>query len=121
MKKLILTLVLGLWATPLFAQQQVLTLPAPRSTYNNSSTIAVTNTFQEIWPIRAGRTDCSIQNNSASAAMYVFIGPIASATLAKSVKLAAGQAMICSIGGTVPTDAVNITGTSGDAFYAATW
>ncbi len=120
MKKALALLAL-LWATPLFAQQSVFTLPSTRITANNSATISVTNTFQEIWPIRTGRTDCSIQNNSAANVMYVFIGPIASATLAKSVKLAVGQALICSVGGIVPTDAVNITGTSGDAFYAATW
>lgn len=117
----ILALLLALWVTPLFAQQSVFTLPTGRTTGNASATIAVTNTFQEIWPIRTGRTDCSIQNNSTSNVMYVFIGPIASATLAKSVKLAVGQGMICSMNGIVPTDAVNITGTSGDAFYAATW
>jgi hypothetical protein len=119
MKKLIPLLLL--WALPAFAQQPVFTLPTARITTNSSGTVAVTNTFQEIWPIRTGRIDCSVQNNSTTNVMYVFIGPIASATLAKSVKLAAGQALTCSIGGTVPTDAVNITGTSGDAFYAATW
>lgn len=118
MKRLLLLLFV-LWAPLANAQSAVVTQPYARTTTNNSGTIAVTNTFQSIWAATAGRAGCTVQNNSATNAMYVYFGPIASATTATSVKLAAGQALTCSVNGIILTDQVSITGTSGDAFYAA--
>lgn len=120
--KYILGLLLALYVTSVEAQSPVITQPYPVTSHNDSGTIAVTNTFQSIWPASAntrGRAGCSAQNNSASNVMYVFFGPIASATTAKSVKLAVGQSVSCVIGGLVLQDQVSITGTSGDAFFAA--
>lgn len=105
-----------------FAQAQpVITRPYNATTNNASSTIASTNTFQSIWAAdttTVGRTSCTIQNNGTHT-MYVFFGPIASATTSNSVQLQAGQVVYCSINGVILRDQVSITGTSGDAFYAA--
>jgi hypothetical protein len=132
MKRLIFTLMaLVLSVCYAAAQAPVLTMPFGTQTTNSSSTIAVTNTFQSIWTPppgvagtpgvatnAQGRSACTVQNNGINT-MYVFFGPIASATLAKSIKLAAGQFVQCNVGGAVLQDQVSITGTSGDAFYAA--
>ena len=95
------------------AYAQQLKLPST----NVSSTIAVTNTFQEVFG--AGpKTGCAIQNNGA-ASMWVFFGPIASATKAKSVVLATGQSVNCSAPGVTLTDQISITGTATQEFFAA--
>lgn len=87
-------------------------------TTNLSGTIAVTNTFQSISPQTLSRGGCLIQNNGSNS-MWVFFGPIASATKAKSVVVPAGQSVSCSTGTAAPvTDQISITGTSADAFYA---
>lgn len=82
-------------------------------------TIAVTNTFQQVFPRNDVRRGCTVQNTGANK-MYVFFGPIASATLANSFQLAAGQSLNCSL----PNSAVirsqtSITGTSADTFVAS--
>lgn len=103
------------------AQNPVVTIPNPVVSDNASSTITVTNIFQSIWvkdTTTTGRTACTIQNNGTNT-MWVFFGPIASATKGSSVVLAAGQATFCNSGNVVLKDQVSITGTSGDAFYAA--
>lgn len=120
--KYLLGLLLVLCVTSAEAQSPVITQPYGVASHNDSSTIAVTNTFQSIWAVSTnvrGRAGCSVQNNSASNVMYVFFGPIASATTASSVKLAVGQSVGCVVGGIVLQDQVSITGTSGDAFFAA--
>lgn len=86
-------------------------------TTNYSSTIAVTNTFQSIEGANAARSGGLIQNNGVNS-MWVFLGPIASATKAKSIVLVAGQSLSLSAPGVVVTDQVSITGTSTDTFYA---
>lgn len=109
------------------AQNPVVTQPAQTVSQNSSSTITTTNTFQSVFAAvtsSRGRSSCLIQNNG-SHVMYVFFGPIANATTAASVALnpgtanVAGDAVSCVSGGIVLTDQVSITGTSGDAFYAA--
>lgn len=85
---------------------------------NLSGTIAVTNTFQSIQALTAGRKGCLIQNNSARN-MYVFFGTMASATLTNTYILAAGTSISCAVGGLgVSTDQVSITGTATDAYFA---
>ncbi len=102
-----------------FTYPPVQTYPAVRPNIDNqSSTIAVTNTFQQVWALNSNRIDCLIQNNSASNSMWVFPGVAASATKGTSVVLAAGQAFYCTYNGVDYTGAVSITGTSGDAYYA---
>jgi len=101
------------------AGQPVVTLPEPRASTggNASSTIASTNTFQSLWAANAVRGSCTIENNGTNT-MWVFFGPIASATEATSVQLAAGQSVNCDSAHVVSTDQVSITGTSGDTFFA---
>ncbi len=99
----------------------VTTLPSPRSATIASSTIAVTNTFQQIYTSNNNRTGCTIQNTGTNP-MYVFFGATGSATIATSVKLVAGQAVYCTSGdGIALTNAVQITGTATETFYAASW
>jgi len=104
-----------------WAQSPVITQPYSVQTTNASGTIAATNTFQSIWTQSSntrGRAGCTVQNNGTNS-MYVYFGPIASATTGASVKLAAGQSVSCNNGGITLKDQVSITGTSGEAFYAA--
>ena len=98
--------------------------PGRSNVLNNSSTIAVTNTFQKVFdaaPANAStvptRLDCLIQNTGTNT-QYVFFVPTASATLAKSIKLAAGNAISCSTFSITLTSEVAITGTAGETFYA---
>jgi hypothetical protein len=99
------------------AQQTVLTVPAPRAaTATGSSTIAVTDTFQQLWADQPTRVNCLVQNNG-SATLWVFAGAGA-ASKARSVVLAPGQSWNCAQSGTVVTSAVQVTGTAGDAFTA---
>lgn len=119
MKKLLLGLLL--LAMPAWAQSPVQTWPLPVRTSNASGTIASTNVFQSIWLAASGnaiRRGCTVQNNGSNA-MYVFFGPIASATTGNSVKLAAGATANCHVFDIALQDQVSITGTSGDGFYAA--
>lgn len=99
------------WAPFAHAQQ------AKFTSTNVSGTIAVTNTFQEVFG--AGpKAGCTIQNNGA-ATMWVFFGPIASATKAKSVVLLTGQSVSCNSPGITLSDQISITGTATQEFFAA--
>lgn len=104
----------------LFTRWAVAQAPLGANSTNVSSTIAVTNTFQSIVVANTNfnRTGCSVQNNGSNA-MYVFFGPIASATLAKSVKLAVGQSVNCNSAPVTLNDQVSITGTATEAYFAA--
>lgn len=97
---------------------QVYRLPS----INLSGTISVTNTFQSVQIQADGRGGCTIQNGGGTNAMWVFFGPIANATKAKSFILDAthGETISCGIPflpGLI-TDQISITGTSGDTFTA---
>jgi hypothetical protein len=95
--------------------------PSQLGSSNLGSTIAVTDTFQSIQTYNSGRSGCLIQNQSTTNAMWVYFGPVASATKAKSFILdtSHGLQISCSVGGTsVLQDQVSITGTSTDAFAA---
>ncbi len=98
------------------AQAQVL----PHLSYNASSTIAATNTFQSVQAANPGRLGCVIQNQTADS-MWVYFGPCASATKGSSVLLnSQGMSVSCggNTGNVILTDQVCITGTMTDAFYA---
>lgn len=128
MKKIFLVLGLLLFPHLALAQTPVITKPYLAATNNGSGTIAVTNTFQQIFAASARpqaqggvgpvRSACTIQNNGTHI-MYVYFGPIANATTATSSQLAANQSLNCNTGPVVLSDQVSITGTSGDVFYAA--
>lgn len=85
---------------------------------NQSSTIAVTNTFQEAFASSTERRDCMIQNTGTNA-MYVFPGAVASATIATSVKLTAGTVFYCAFNGLTYAGTVAITGTATETYYAS--
>jgi hypothetical protein len=127
MNKIIIGLILWAFCSfAAFAQNPIVTLPNPVASTNDSSTISVTNTFQALFTQNSnttvntlrGRTGCTIVNYGTHT-MYVFFGPIANATLTNSIQLAANQPVYCASFGNVLTDQVSITGTSGDAFFAA--
>ena len=119
--------VLGL-AGSAWAQQPVLTEPTPATTAggNVSTTIVTTSTFQQVFAAAPtspsggpGRFGCFIQNNGTNV-MYVSEGiAVASATTAKSIKLAAAGTFSCAIGSAALQGIIVITGTAGDAYYAA--
>ena len=90
----------------------------PIASVNVSGTIAVTNTFQSIIARNTNRSGCTVQNTGTNT-MYVFFGPLASASTAASVKLAAGQAVSCNNGPVTLIDEVSITGTATEAFFGA--
>lgn len=121
MKRLFLIVALIIGASfPAYAQSPVITQPYAVNSQNFSSTITSTNVFQSIWAANTntrGRAGCTVQNNGAST-MYVFFGPIASATTPSSVQLSTGQAVMCNVSGITLQDQVSITGTSGQAFFA---
>jgi len=127
MKKIFLVLGMLLFSTVAYAQTSVITIPKPTTAIDNqSSTIAVTNTFQQVFPASTatvGRVACVIQNTGTNP-MYVFFGAnmssvLAEATIAKSVKLIAGQAVSCNTDDIVIKTAVWITGTATETYYAA--
>ena len=99
----------------------VQTYPIPGTTANGnaSNTITVTNTFQSVFSTSLNRRGCTIQNNGANT-MWVEEGvTVAAATKGNSVAIAVGVPYYCGYNGLVLTGPIVITGTAGDAFYAA--
>lgn len=119
-----LLLALALLAGPVYAQTPITTLPLAVSSSNSSSTITATNVFQQVFNAGAGtatnrgRSSCTIQNNGTNS-MWVFPGLVAAATKGASIVLSAGQTYYCSVNNVTLQDAIAVTGTIGDAFYAA--
>lgn len=103
-----------------FAQGNIVTSPFGLTTPDNeSSTIAVTNTFQTVFSATVGRKACTIQNNGTNKMLVYFNSD--SAIAAKSITLNAGDRVYCDNNNTIIRTAVQITGTSGDAYYAVQW
>lgn len=99
---------------PMIARAQSI----PAQSTNLSGTITSTGIFQSIQGQTNNRKGCLIQDNGTHN-MQVFFGPIANATAASSAVLTPGQAISCAINGNlVVQDAISITGTSGDSFFA---
>ena len=129
MKKLLLAISLILFLPTLVSADPntaspVTTIPfGLNNNDNESGTIAVTNTFQSVFVANPGRSSCLIQNNSASNKMFVAFGVTPTpATTPTSLSLAAGASTTCeNVGGSVIKSTVQITGTSGDQFYANQW
>lgn len=120
MKRLI-ALLLALCVSNAYAQSPVTTQPYGATSFNASSSIAVTNTFQSIWAASTtttGRVGCTIQNLGSNK-QFVFFGPIANAITKSSVTLNPLDSVQCAAGVASLRDQVSITGTSGDAFFAA--
>lgn len=120
-------------ATCALAQQTVSTIPAPATSLggNASGTIAVTGVFQKVFSGAANslapsvgspgtRHGCTVENNGTHSMYVTEALGIAASTATNSAVVAAGSAYYCTnVGGTVLTGEIDITGTSGDAFYAA--
>lgn len=128
MRKGLLAAALVLLAGAASAQQPVITSPSRVGSVNASGTIAVTNTFQQVFAsallLAQPRQGCAIQNNGVNT-MWVFFGPLASATKATSFQLVPpgvgvqGGSIGCNTGGGgVLQDQVSITGTATEAFTA---
>ena len=115
-------LFLLVWATGASAQTTVITQSQAFTTANASATIVSGGTYQSIWAADTGasrgRQACTVINQ-ATHTMYVFAGPIASATHTNSIALAPNQAYYCNTPNGVLKDQISIDGTTSDAFYAA--
>lgn len=111
MKKL--ALLLALISSPALAQQRAQTVaqsPTPQGL-----TITTTNTFQQALA-SAARNSCLVQYLGSNTG-FVFFGTTATASTPASFQLSKGQSISCSNPNTsVLTDAVQISGTSGDQF-----
>lgn len=123
MKRLLIIVAALFFSSAAYAQgTPVVTQPKGVTTGQvNNGTITVTDTFQSVIAASTtttGRLSCALQNQGTHV-MYVFFGPIADATKAKSIQLQAGQAVNCNVGNVVLKDQVSVTGTSGDAYWAA--
>lgn len=80
-------------------------------------TVASTNVFQQLLA-SSPRFNCTIQYTGSNTG-YVFFGAIASAATPTSFQLSNRQSISCSnLDATVLTDAVNVSGTTGDTFLA---
>ena len=85
----------------------------PVVTTTTSGTIAITNTFQQLTAQVTTRRGCTLQNLGTHT-MYVFFG--SSPSVGTAYQLAVGQTIMCAAGSIVLSDAIQITGTAGDAF-----
>ena len=106
---------LALMITAALAQN----LPAPSRGTDRDSTVASGGAFQQVIPA-GNKYDCVIQNPSAATeTLFVYFGPIGSATTGGSINLAAGAAVSCSSNGAIRSDQVSVTATTtGHAFVA---
>lgn len=120
MKRLVLTITLAFSPLQGFAQSILPQSPVQVPARNLSSTIAVTSTFQNIQAENTARRGCYIEN-TGTAVMYIFLGALANAAAASSIRLAANQSFSCNQGFSVLTNEVNITGTNPETFSALFW
>lgn len=95
---------------PIHAQQN------PLSSIVNNGTIAVTNTFATILPADSGRKGCTLQNQGTHV-MYLHIGALAAATLAKALQMQPQDKAYCQTPSGVIFENLNLTGTAGDAWW----
>lgn len=107
-----------------YAQQPVRTqgYDVVSKTPNASSTITTTNAFQVVFTpstTQQKRQGCTVANYGTHT-MWVYFGqPTDTPAAANSIQLAPNNFVSCNTGGVVLNDQVWITGTSGDAFFAA--
>jgi len=121
MRRALWLIVLLLTATVANAQAYVRTAPNPTNiTINGSSTIGTGgSTFQLLFAATLKRGGCTVQNNGTHNMYVSFNLGVAASTTANSIVVPAGGVAYCQVNGNVITGEVDITGTSGDAFYAA--
>lgn len=108
-----------------YASAQAPVITQPLNVTSNpvaSGSVASSGTFQSVFAADTntrGRASCTIQNTGANT-LYVFFGPIANATRAKSVQLTTGLPVYCATpNGGVIKDQVSVDGTTAGTFYAA--
>jgi len=124
--------VVCLVATPARSETPVITYPLPATTKNGnvSTTITTTNAWQQLWPaapntsapsagIAGARHGCSIQNNGTHNMLVSEGYTVATAATGSSWVLAPGLVYNCNFQGIVLFGEIDITGTGGEAFYAA--
>jgi hypothetical protein len=87
----------------------------PAVTTTTSGTISTTNVFQQLQAQTNTRRGCTIQNQGTHT-MYVFFGSPGSALVSSAYQIAALQTIMCATGNIILSDAIQITGTAGDAF-----
>lgn len=93
---------------------------SPLKAVNVSSTIAVTNTFQNLYSADASRQGCSFQNTGTNP-MYLFVvDGVKAETIGNSFKITVGQPFNCAQFGITITNQIRVTGTATETF-AATW
>lgn len=117
MKLIIACLVALAFAPGAWGQSTVRTQPFGARTSVLSGSIAVTDVFQSIQAANTNRLGCFIQNKGTHD-MWVYFGPVASATEDTSAKVPSGSTINCISGGLIVVDQVSITGTSADLFTA---
>lgn len=89
------------------------------NTTQTSITIASTGTFQTASAQNFSRKGVTLQYRGANTG-YVFFGPVASATTAKSFALTQNQMLVLGVGsGLNLSDEINITATTADTFVLA--
>lgn len=125
MKRLLISILLLMGASLIaYAQSPIVTKPFQSAVISPASpTIGSTNTFQNLFPSSintiTGRVDCIIQNQAAANKMFIFFGLAPAATTPNSLQLSAGSTFRCANSGVVIKDAISITGTANDTFFAA--
>lgn len=87
--------------------------PTGASTNPTNGTITTTNTFQSLLAQNSARKACHFQNQGTH---VMYLSTQVSPTEAGSIQIAANGIFDCTQGNTVIIDAIQITGTSGDAF-----
>lgn len=97
---------------PALAQSQAVNGQAYPST-PTAVTITTHAVFQQIAVASLTRRGCFYQNTSADTE-FLFLGTTAAATTASSVKILAGQAVNCSSGVIVASDAIQVTSSATD-------
>jgi hypothetical protein len=113
-------LCLALLALAVPSRADTVVHPGGRTSQPASGTITLGGTFQPLFPANPDRSGCIVQNTGTHV-LYVFLGPIASATLLNSIQVAAGDRFYCAnLGGIiVVTDAISITtSTTADPYVA---
>lgn len=119
MHRILAACLLALWlVSPASAQT------TNAATTNGSAVITTGNTFQQVLAAvgtpPAVRRSLTVQNNNASDACWVYVGPTASATKGTAIQLAAGQSYTRYYP-YVPSDVIAATcATTSDTLYVDT-
>lgn len=110
--KSLMGIALALLALPAVAQ-----VARPTGYMETPGTVAVANTFQTVLPANPTRNACLLQNTS-TATLLVYPGPLASATAAGSYQVGPGGTFSCSSGaGVINPNEINVTSATAGATF----